>query len=342
MFHTPLVRRALLVVPFFAFSMAAQTTTVYLPDPNPTIPGGTSVNTIPFGSAAYTYLARIPAMSLNPTNTVIEDVAFAPPVSGVWNATNVIIGMGHIPTPLPCPFSFPTTNPAGVGSFIDFTVVFDSTIHGALNWTWTAGQFSPMQLETTSGNRFTWNGINDVGFYITFSGASPTSGFYRNPNGPPERTYATGFQAPVSTGCNALFGLVMALDLGIAGNVLAVSDGGLGVDALTVSLTDITPSATEGWFLVSSDVSRPLGTGPFLGISPDTLTWTFLFSSPLLDGSLFHFPVPSSLSLFPTTPFVLPPGSTASINGATLDMTVLLVGPGLSYAGRSNVVRYAF
>jgi hypothetical protein len=56
-------------------------------------------------------------------------------------------------------------------------------------------------------------------------------------------------------------------------NRLVASTTGNGVGDLTLSVQALVPNATEGFLLISTDASRPLGTGPLLGLWPDALTW---------------------------------------------------------------------
>jgi hypothetical protein len=125
-------------------------------------------------------------------------------------------------------------------------------------------------------------------------------------------------------------------------NILSVAQTGPGVGDLNIALTMISPTATEGWTLISANTSLPQSTGSFFGIEPDALTWALLFSSIIADGNLFHFPVPSPTGAWPNIPFFLPPGSVSSLAGLTLDIGVVLVGPSFVYDGKSNVERVFF
>ncbi len=125
-------------------------------------------------------------------------------------------------------------------------------------------------------------------------------------------------------------------------NVLSVNQTAPMVGDLSISVASLSPTATEGWMLLSGDVSGVTGTGPLLGIRPDAITWSFFLTQPLLDGNPFHFPVPSIFGGFPTNPFVLPPGSTTGLTGSTLDLVLLLIRPGFVYDSRSQTVRYTF
>lgn len=118
-------------------------------------------------------------------------------------------------------------------------------------------------------------------------------------------------------------------------NLLAATTTGIG--DLNLSLTLINPSATEGYTLLSAATGAAVGTGPVFGIWPDALTWQIFFI-PIGAGNPLHF-ITGISGLYPGAPFIAPPGSLLGFAGTTLDFSVLLLGPGFSYVGRSNVVR---
>jgi len=124
-------------------------------------------------------------------------------------------------------------------------------------------------------------------------------------------------------------------------NVLSLAQSGPGVGDLTMTLGNLSPTATEGWTLLSADTSGTAGAGPFFGLRPDATTW-LLLGQPLFDGNPFHFPVPSAFGAFPTGAFAAPPGSVSGLAGLSFDIAVVLVRPGYAYDSRSNVVRYTF
>lgn len=330
---------ALALVVLFCGGVSAQTT-LYFPDVNPNLNGGTSVNVFPFGNSAFTYMARVPTSLLDPQNPRITDISFAPSGSGTWNPGTGIIALGHLPNPVPCPFTFPGPGGSTPGSFLDLTVVYDSSIHQPLNWVWNPTTWSPMGLATATGIHFDWNGVDDVGFFVTFTGATATSGCYRNPTGPPFRSYTNTYQASTSSACEATSGLVMAFDVEPGNNELAVSSSAS--QNFLMTLDAISPTATQGVTLLTVNTAGPLGQGAIFGIEPSPATWYFLFTSPLQDGSPFSFPVPSSLGLWPNIPFALPNGAVAPLVGATMDFVVVLFKPGMSYDSKSNVARITF
>ena len=125
-------------------------------------------------------------------------------------------------------------------------------------------------------------------------------------------------------------------------NILSVGASAPGAGDLVLSLTDLNPTATEGWILLSLDTSLPAGAGPLLGLVPDASTWFLFLTSPLLDGYPLHFPIPSPGGFFPTIPFYLPAPAVPFASGVTVDFAALLIGPGFTFAGNSSAVRYTF
>jgi hypothetical protein len=124
-----------------------------------------------------------------------------------------------------------------------------------------------------------------------------------------------------------------------APNVLSILQSGPGVGDLTATLTDISPTAGEGWTLITANTSHPYASGPVLGIVPDPTTWS-VFGYPYFPGNPFHFNA-TDVGVFPNTPFVAGPGSLTALAGTTLDFVVLLLGPN-GYDSQSNVQRVTF
>lgn len=194
-----------------AIAPAAGQLPMYFPEVSAS--GGGS-NVIPFGGASwvsggYTFMQRIPAAELDPANPIIQEIALAPSGSGTWTANNVTIGLGHVPTPLPCPFSYPTPG-GGLGSFIDFTTIWDSSTQGPFSWTATQDTWSDLGFAAQGGTGFMWDGTNDIAFFITFQssnvngwdgGCRGSRDIFGNPQAP-YREYASGYNALVSTSNN--------------------------------------------------------------------------------------------------------------------------------------------
>src|SRR5262249_4655384 len=108
------MRHAVILAFIAMCSFALGQGTIFVPD-NLSTAG--VCNAIPlsasFGAGASTYLGRIPASYMDPVNRRIDDIAFAPCNGGTFAAPNLQMGMGHVPTPLPLPFVFPTFDGAG-------------------------------------------------------------------------------------------------------------------------------------------------------------------------------------------------------------------------------------
>ncbi len=121
-------------------------------------------------------------------------------------------------------------------------------------------------------------------------------------------------------------------------NRLFATSLGSGSGDLTLSVQNLSPLATEGFLLISTDATHPLGTGPLLGLYPDALTWQIL-TEPLTLGSPFHFPCNVGLGLFPDAPLVAPPGSLSFLAGQSWDFGFVVFGPGFTYIGRSPANR---
>lgn len=134
-------------------------------------------------------------------------------------------------------------------------------------------------------------------------------------------------------------GLVdIGADEAVVTNLLTATTTGSGAGDLFLSLTLIDPLATEGWCLLSTDTSHPVGTGPLLSLWPDALTWSILSSQPLAAGNPLHFPV-GIPGVFPDTAIALPPGALSAFAGTSWDVVGVLVAPGYVYVGRSNTRR---
>jgi hypothetical protein len=122
-------------------------------------------------------------------------------------------------------------------------------------------------------------------------------------------------------------------------NILTFNTTGGGVGDLVAGISNIGPTVTEGYLLISALTSNPIGSGPALGLWPDATTWSILLDpSPALPGNPLHFAV-GFPGLFPSTPFIVPPGSLSFLAGTSWDVVGLMIGVGPSYAGRTNLVR---
>jgi hypothetical protein len=84
-----------------------------------------------------------------------------------------------------------------------------------------------------AGTSFCWDGVNDIGFYITYLSSTVTTtngwagGFWRTSTFP-TRSYAAGYQTAMSSTCNASSGLKMKLDFNGCGGQPSVTPVGVG------------------------------------------------------------------------------------------------------------------
>lgn len=121
-------------------------------------------------------------------------------------------------------------------------------------------------------------------------------------------------------------------------NLLNATTSGFGTGDLTLSVTNLSLLATEGFLLISTDATHPVGTGPLVGLYPDALTWQLL-SEPLTLGSPFHFPCNSGFGLFPDAPLLVAPGSLSFLAGQSWDFGFVVFGAGFTYIGKSPAKR---
>jgi hypothetical protein len=251
---------------------------VYIPDNMPAV--GTC-NAYPWGSASFTYVSRIPASFMDPANTLVDDIFFASCSSGTWSAAGVQIGLGHVPNPIANPFAFPQISGGTVmslGGFQDLTVLWDSSIQGSFSWAHTSGAWAPLGFAAGGGTGFVWDGVNDVGFYVTMNGATGTSSMHRTGT-EPFRLYVSGvYQAPSSTGSgpNGLkisftlspsgpevipYGAGCALSSGLTPTLGTNQIPSIGNPAFLVEISMADVGATTYVFLALGAGSTPLGGG---------------------------------------------------------------------------------
>lgn len=232
--------------------------TVFVPD---NIANAGTCNAIPlsasFGSGAMTYVARIPASYMDPTQRLILDVMFAPCGSTAFSAPSLQMGLGHVPNPVPNPFTFPSFDPAGnmiaPGSFLDYQPLWNSVVQGPFNYAMTQDTWSPMGF-APGGTGFVWNGIDDVGFFITYSGATGGNSGHRTAT-EPFRLYASGaYQATVSSGSGAA-GLKMAL-------TTTTNSRCSGCGALSLGMSGVPRLGGQ----ISATLSNLGGGVPFIGL----------------------------------------------------------------------------
>ncbi|HYC77210.1 MAG TPA: PKD domain-containing protein [Planctomycetota bacterium] len=230
---------------------ASQQVQLWIPDNSPV----TNISqNIPFGasatwSAGYTFVQVIPASVLQATHQRIDEIAFMPALTGSWSCATVLMALGHVPNPIPCPFTFPGPGGATPGSFLDLAVIYDSATQGPFTWSQTQDQWSPLGFAALGGTGFVWNGVDDIAFFITFQSATVTGGACRrSATIPPSRTYAAGYQQTTSTACNATSALYVCLTMSPAAGLFAdfVATPSTGAAPLTVSFNDASFTSDPG------------------------------------------------------------------------------------------------
>lgn len=314
---------------------------IYVPDNMPAV--GTC-NAFPFNYAAFTYVSRIPASFMDPSNTYVDDVWFAPCGSGTWSAPDVQIGIGHVQNPIQNPFAFPSITGgtvAALGDFIDLTVVWDSSVQGPLSWAYTTGAWSPLGFSATGGTGFTWNQNDDVAFYVTLNNATGTSTMHRT-NTEPFRLYTSGvYQSPTSASSGAS-GLKISFTLGAGvqaqanpyGNGCTASNGMIptlstmqlpitGTPAFNMDITQAPAGALTYIYLSSGSAQIPMGVGCDLLLDvPGMLLFMNVGLSPL-------GPVPAGMGGTATHSVAIPndpalSGLSLYCQGAVIDPTTFL------------------
>ena len=108
---------------------------------------------------------------------------------------------------------------------------------------------------------------------------------------------------------------------------------------LTATLSMLGANSYEGITFLSNNTSLPIGQGPFLGMTPDALTWS-CFGNPYAPSDPFHFRVTDPA--WPTTPLNLPGIIFAGLTGQTMDIMILFMDTSFAYDSSSNIVRYTF
>lgn len=199
----------------------------------------------------------------------------------------------------------------------------------SLNYLVPSGTTQGFVIRNTSGTGFTYTNGTLVGNPVV-SNADITifEGNY---------TCTTGTVFPVLTSLPRIWNGTIHYN---TSNQLSVSQSGVGVGDLSVSLLDLSPSALTGWTLVSAATAFPTNSGPVIGIYPDATTFSILGYA-YFPGNPFRFNT-GDLGVYPNAPFQAGPGSVSGLAGITLDFVVLMLDPIGGYDSRSNVVRYTF
>lgn len=233
---------------------------IYVPDNQPAV--GTC-NAIPLGTgsflAGYTYVGRVPASFLDPANTRLETLSFASCTAATWSAPIAQVAVGHVPTPIPLPFTYPI---GGLGSFLDLTLLYDSASQGPLTWNAAANVWTPF-VTVPGGSAFCWNGVNDIGIFLTFQSATGGMSCHRTST-EPLRLYAAGYNAPASTASGAA-GLKMKLDFTGCGPALyetndaasSLDINGVAGSAYSAAITTVGFGGPVSLNLASTNVGVP-------------------------------------------------------------------------------------
>ena len=202
------------------------------------------------------------------------------------------------------------------------------------------GLTTPFVYDPTTGNDFIIQivkcGTNAI-WGANMDGASGGAGT----NGGNRYGFNGSCTATTSTFSNNEFVPIVRIDY-IEENILSITQSGPGVGDLSISLTNLSPTATSGWMILSADVAGSQGAGSFIGVYPDFNTWLLLTTTPIGLGNPFHFPTVAPVGFFPTSPFNLGAGAVSSLTGLTVDVAMLMVTPGPFYDSRSNLVRFTF
>jgi len=151
----------------------------------------------------------MPASALGGTTAALVDVAFRTspsPVTSpaVWTAGEARIAIGHVPSPLPDPFVYPTFDAFGgvvdPGDFTDVRLVYNSNTRGPFTWSLGVDTWNPLGLDL----EFAWDGIHDVALMMTSRSVSAQLGgggfpaFSADPIAGPQQRWTVGYQAPAS------------------------------------------------------------------------------------------------------------------------------------------------
>jgi hypothetical protein len=120
-------------------------------------------------------------------------------------------------------------------------------------------------------------------------------------------------------------------------NLLVAATTGGGAGDLSLTLSMITAGAVEGYTLPTATAIGAVGSGPFFGIWPSSITFDVI-AIPAAVGNPLHFIV-GVPGVFPDVPFSVPSPALAFLAGQTWDIVAVILGPGLTYLGKSSPSR---
>jgi serine protease AprX len=108
--------------------------------------------------------------------------------------------------------------------------------------------------------------------------------------------------------------------------------------ALSLALTNLPASYTDGFVMFSFATARPLAMGNFLGLELDSLSFLSL-TAPATPGDPLHFPPTAVPTQFPNAPFVFPAWLPQLLQGATIDAVAFCFDATGAMRAASNVDR---
>jgi hypothetical protein len=313
-----------------AGAIAAQTPYVFHPDDNTTAYTA-PINNFPWYTTTTGYRAQtiFPASALL---NVAGDITSIAPFLGVstpagtatvtYTVIQVTIGRAASPT-LTTTFA----NNIVPGTGVQVLNLTNLTVNSPVN-----GWYDiPLQIPFTyTGGDLVLDVTTQVPSAVYFSSSVGGS------TAPVPRLTASGL-APVTGSVSTSGGTKYRLGYNPINRLIASTTGN-GAGDLTLAVQNLVPNATEGFLLISTDATHPLGTGPMLGLWPDALTWQIVME-PLALGSPFHFPCNTGFGLFPDQPLSVPAGSLSFLAGPSWDFGFAVFAPGFNYLGRSPVNR---
>lgn len=318
----------------------AQTTVVEFPDAN--LAAG-ATNTQPFGTTtAFTQFIVYPGLTTPTFTTSLQSAGVLPTQSlaelavdpaaagsGTYSTPQAYVYIGHL-------LNNPSLPNQWIANLDNPTLLWDSTTDGAFTFPWTSATWTPLPMRPNA--QFFWDGVRDVGILITvqvgatgsFTVRTPSTGIY-------PRHGTTSFNAApgVAQTTTAFLGMRMRMTWAPSFSQTATTGGG-GVGDLFLGLTNIPVGTLEGYTFVTTDLTGSLGSGPFFGVWPDTISWSILFSGPATAGNPLHW-LAGYPGLYPDVPFLVAPGSLSFLAGTPWRFVTVAFGFGPTYLGRTNV-----
>lgn len=334
------------LVSFLAVSASAQTATAYFPNDGLTTG---SANAFPWNTqqapvapaTGYCVVNIYPAAQLLAQGVTpgmrVAGLAFSPQTAagGTMVQPNCKVFIGHAAA---------VTGPTlWINNMADPTSTWDTTVDGPLTVPgWAQYVWAPIPMRGSAC--FIWDGIRDLVLMITHGGgwtgsyspvSSPSPGYTRH--GVTQFMPAPG-TAQTTTG-------VLAPRLRVIFDtrpILTVNTSGGGIGDLSVSLSAVGPTIQEGYTLISTTTSGPLGAGGFLGLAPDFVTFTFLQTPPSIGNPLHWVAAPGVPGVYPNATFVLPAGTLSAFSGSAWDFVSVAFSPGLTTVELSCLQRVTF